>query len=125
MLVSVDRSNFGLSSYQALIKSFYASRFFCKRLNSFSVGTLAVSLETADIDSDTDLDYLQSQTLAFLNYLEMGRGTFASIDNISTSQGNITAHLPIEPSLMMIFDCRRKRPIKFRISSILFPKPLV
>ena len=58
MLVSVDRSNFGLSSYNASLLNLSTLPVSFAAPNSFSVGTLAVIFETADIDSDNDLDLL-------------------------------------------------------------------
>ena len=90
MLVSVDRSNFGLSSYHASLLNLSTLPVSFAAPNSFSVGTLAVSFETADIDSDNDLDLLAVSNSGILElFRNEGGGAFASVDNISSTQGNI------------------------------------
>ena len=91
ILVSVDRSNSGLPSYHASLLNLSTLPVSFGAPNSFSVGTLAEHFETADIDSDNDLDLLAVSNTGMLElFRNEGGGNFASMYNISSSQGNIT-----------------------------------
>jgi hypothetical protein len=91
ILVSVDRSNSGLPSYHASLLNLSTLPVSFGAPNNFSLGTLALSFEVADIDSDSDLDLLAVSNTGILDYLEMRvGGNFSSVGNISSLQGNIT-----------------------------------
>ena len=91
ILVSVDRSNSNLPSYHASLLNLSTLPVSFGAPNSFSVGTLAEHFETADIDSDNDLDLLAVSNTGMLElFRNEGGGNFASMYNISSTQGNIT-----------------------------------
>jgi hypothetical protein len=91
ILVSVDRSNSGLPSYHASLLNLSTLPVSFGAPNNFSLGTLALSFEVADIDSDSDLDLLAVSNTGILElFRNEGGGNFSSVGNISSLQGNIT-----------------------------------